>query len=483
MYHPATTIPPLQVDTAKMGKDGDHEIVVLAPKNNQQFKVERQKKKIITRPLPQSKIERFERAIIETNWDNIFSGKSLNEKTEAFHQVLRSNLDKYFPEKSINMTNLDRDWMSPELKNLHRAMQREFYKRRKSVKYKELKSKFKKLKRKTVQNFYSKFVSDLKESDPAKWYSMAKQIGAVDKMSRGDIKVQCLENLSNEQSVQKIAEHFSSISNEYSPINIQDLPCYLPAQPPPVIEEHEVYARIKRLKKSKTTLPIDIPAMLRQECVLFLAEPLTMIYNQSLSQGQYPAKWKFEWVTPAPKISEPQKISDMRKIACTSDYSKLFEGFLKDWILQDISESLDIGQFGGQPGIGTEHMLVCFVDRILHLLDTNHDKSAVIASCLDWSAAFDHQDPTIAIQKFIQLGVRASIIPLLVSYLSDRKMQVKFNGAVSSILTLIGGGPQGTLLGGLEYLVQSDNNANSVKPEDRYKFIDDLSVLQLVLLS
>ena len=227
------------------------------------------------------------------------------------------------------MTNLDRDWMSPELKNLHRAMQREFYKRRKSVKYKELKSKFKKLKRKTVKNFYSNFVSDLKKSDPAKWYSMAKQIGAVDKMSRGDIKVQCLENLTNEQSVQKIAEHFSSISNEYSPINIQDLPCYLPALPPPVIEEHEVYARIKRLKKSKTTLPIDIPAMLRQECALFLAEPLTMIYNQSLSQGQYPAKWKFEWVTPAPKISEPQKISDMRKIACTSDYSKIFEGFFK----------------------------------------------------------------------------------------------------------------------------------------------------------
>ena len=41
----------------------------------------------------------------------------------------------------------------------------------------------------------------------------------------------------------------------------------------------------------------------------------------------------------------------------------------------------------------------------------------------------------------------------------------------------IGGG------GGLEYLVQSNDNAESVEPDDRYKFIDDLSVLQLVLLS
>ena len=107
----------------------------------------------------------------------------------------------------------------------------------------------------------------------------------------------------------------------------------------------------------------------------------------------------------------------------------------------------------------------------------------MIASCLDWSAAFDRQDPTIAIQKFIQLGVRASLIPLLVSYLSERKMQVKFNGEVSRILTLIGEGPQGTLTGGLEYLVQSNDNATTLDPEDRYKYVDNLSVLQLVLLS
>ena len=69
---------------------------------------------------------------------------------------------------------------------------------------------------------------------------------------------------------------------------------------------------------------------------------------------------------------------------------------------------------------------------------------------MDWSAAFDHQDPIIAIQKFTQLGVRASLIPLLVSYLSDRKMQVKFIGEVSRILTLTGGGPKGTLTGDLE---------------------------------
>ena len=45
---------------------------------------------------------------------------------------------------------------------------------------------------------------------------------------------------------------------------------------------------------------------------------------------------------------------------------------------------------------------------------------------------------------------------------------------------LIGGGPQGTLIGGI---VQSNANADFVPPEDRFKYIDDLSLLQLVLLN
>ena len=102
---------------------------------------------------------------------------------------------------------------------------------------------------------------------------------------------------------------------------------------------------------------------------------------------------------------------------------------------------------------------------------------------LDLSAAFERQDPTLAIKKFIQLGVRPSLIVLLASYLTDRQMKVKFNGEMSEFMALIGGGPQGTLLGQLEYLVQSNDNADVVSPEDIFKYIDDLSLLQLVCMS
>ena len=62
-------------------------------------------------------------------------------------------------------------------------------------------------------------------------------------------------------------------------------------------------------------------------------------------------------------------------------------------------------------------------------------------------------------------------------------MRVKFNGEESDLLLLIGGGPQGTLIGQLMYLVQTNHNADNVNPDDRYKYIDDLTILQIISLA
>ena len=483
LYHPPTTLPPLQVDSDKKGKDSDHDVVLFAPVQNLNYRQERIKKTIRIRPVLESQVLKFEKDLANHPWQEVLENQTADKQAEIFHSFLRKKLDFYFPEKTVKISSLDKKWFSPTLKQLHRKMQREFHKKRNSQKYKTLKAKFKKMKRTAIKVFYDDFLSELKSTNPGKWYAMAKRIGAVDQMREDQVNVESLSNLSNLEAAQKIAEHFAAISNEYLPIDNSQLPCYLPALPPPTVEEHDVYLRLSRLKKTKSTLPIDIPEKIRRECSPFLAGPLAEIINSSLAQSQYPTVWKKEWITPVPKISHPKVIKDLRKISGTSDYSKVFEGYLKDWIMEDVAKNIDIGQFGGQPGIGTEHLIVCLLDRVLSLLDKHPDRSAVVMTSLDWAAAFDRQDPTLAVKKFIKLGVRPSLIPLLSSYLTDRTMQVKFNGELSKVLALIGGGPQGTLLGQIEYLVQSNDNADIISPEDRFKYIDDLSVLQLVCLA
>ena len=81
------------------------------------------------------------------------------------------------------------------------------------------------------------------------------------------------------------------------------------------------------------------------------------------------------------------------------------------------------------------------------------------------------------------MGVRPALVPILASYLTDRQMQVRFNSRYSTTHKLPGGGPQGTLIGLIEYFIQSNDNAECVDPNMRFKYVDDLTILELLLLS
>ena len=61
-------------------------------------------------------------------------------------------------------------------------------------------------------------------------------------------------------------------------------------------------------------------------------------------------------------------------------------------------------------------------------------------------------------------------------------MSVKFNNSESQIYNLIGGGPQGSQTGQQTYIVASDDNSYHVPLEDRFKFCDDVSILEVVML-
>ena len=61
-------------------------------------------------------------------------------------------------------------------------------------------------------------------------------------------------------------------------------------------------------------------------------------------------------------------------------------------------------------------------------------------------------------------------------------MSVKWHGCRSDPKDIHGGGPQGATLGLLEYMSQSNHSANCVDVKDRFKFVDDLSILEIVNL-
>ena len=375
------------------------------------------------------------------------------KKAKGFKETIISKLDKYFPVKSVKMSLLDKSWFNPTLKLMYNKMQKEYFTNRKSPLWKKLRSKFKKAKRKASKVFYQNFVSELKTTKPAMYYKMAKQIGAIDKTGNNEIKIECIEGLNPQEQVQAVADSMAEVSNQYSPVDLSKLPSYLPAEEAPQLEVYKVFQQIQKQKKTLSTLEIDIPANLRKEAAVFLAEPLTDIFNSCLRNGVYPNTWKFEWCTPVPKkVKKLKNFNDVRKIASTSDYSQIFEHFLLEYILKDISSKLSKRQYGGRKGVGTEHLLVTMMDRIQHLLE-DPETFAVLLSSYDWKGAFNRLDPTMVATKLIKMGIRSSIVKVLIDFLIDRKMKLKMNQETSSVLNLVGGGPQGSLIGQLFILL------------------------------
>ena len=182
--------------------------------------------------------------------------------------------------------------------------------------------------------------------------------------------------------------------------------------------------------------------------------------------GEYPDSYKLEIVTGTP------------------NFSRIFEKFLAEIMINDMKNSRDPSQYGNTKGVSTQHYLIKMVDRILTVLDTNNQSEAyaVIIQLIDWSQAFDRQCPKQGIQSFIKNGVRKSIIPVLISYFQNRKMKVKWKKNLSTSRNLPGGGPQGSNLGLIEYDSQSNDNTDFLSPEDKFKFVDDLSTLEMINL-
>ena len=132
------------MDEQKKGKDSDHGVLIWAPKASTRFKIKREKTKIKTRPLPQSKVNEFCFEFTRHKWEEVLATEDTNEKVDNFHTYIRGMVDKHFPEKEVVISNLDKEWMTPSLKVLLRRVQKELYRNGKTAKFKSLKRSFRK---------------------------------------------------------------------------------------------------------------------------------------------------------------------------------------------------------------------------------------------------------------------------------------------------------------------------------------------------
>jgi hypothetical protein len=151
-------------------------------------------------------------------------------------------------------------------------------------------------------------------------------------------------------------------------------------------------------------------------------------------------------------------------------------------MVEDMVHKMDPSQFGNLKNTSIQHYLVSLLHRISSALDGN-SKGNIFAACItfyDFKQAFSHQCHKLGILSFIRNGVRPSLIPVLVNYFQGRSCQIKWRGRLSKRRQLPGSGAQGSVIGNYEFLSQTNNNVDHIPEDDRWKWIDDLTTLEII---
>ena len=191
--------------------------------------------------------------------------------------------------------------------------------------------------------------------------------------------------------------------------------------------------------------------------------------------GLVPIQWKMANVTMIPKVNSPKSIDcDLRPISPISTISKLLEAKIGNWILDAISDKVDVKQFGAIKGRSTTQALTDLLHQWHSTLDNG---GSVKILFVDYAKAFDHVDQSIVCRRLLNLGTSRKLVIWIHSFLTDRKQHVKVGSTISGWLTLNGGIPEGSRLRPLCFLIMI-NNLKLPLPVST--FVDDTTITELV---
>ena len=177
-------------------------------------------------------------------------------------------------------------------------------------------------------------------------------------------------------------------------------------------------------------VPGDLPKKIVQQCASSLSVPLTIIFNRITQYAEYPAQWKIEHQIALPKSYPPESEDQLRNLAKTPFYSKLYEAFVGGWLVPIIKPYLDPGQCGLK-GFSITHYLI----KLLHFAHSTLDLKkphAVLAACVDLSKAFNRVDHGLVIQDLYDMHTPAWLLKIVISYLTEISMILTYNSSQST---------------------------------------------------
>ena len=213
-----------------------------------------------------------------------------------------------------------------------------------------------------------------------------------------------------------------------------------------LITPQAVKDKLKRLDANKAQGPDKISPKVLKELSDELAEPLCILFNKSLEEGQLPLDWKRAEVTAIFKKGTKTDPSNYRPISLTCIICKLLEQFVRDAVVSHMEDNglYSDCQHGFRKGRSCVTQLLEVMDDFTRLLD---DGNAIDVLYLDFQKAFDTVPHKRLLYKLKSYGISGNLRGWITDFLSDRTQVVRVGSSYSLESKVTSGIPQGSILG------------------------------------
>ena len=242
------------------------------------------------------------------------------------------------------------------------------------------------------------------------------------------------------------------------------------------IRTRHVRLLLKSLRQDQATGPDGFSAVLLKTLAKELSLPIAILARRIFGEGHWPQQWRLHHIIPIFKRGSAFLPGQYRGVHLTSILSKTVERVLGSPLTSFLEQhGYGNAQWAFRKKCSARDMVLMCVARWV-LLICQGKKIGLYLS--DIAGAFDRVSRHLLMGKLAQLGLPATFLDFLNSFLLPREGRVRVEGALSDVMLLCDMVFQGTVLGPPLWNTFFADVADHV-PQGRQQielFADDLSV-------
>jgi hypothetical protein len=404
------------------------------------------------------------------NFYSLYNAETVDEMVAILYYHLNVAIEM-IPFSVVTFTRRDKPWITTLVKNLINKRWKA-WREGKMALFNYYKSKVKN----EIINAKNNWANKCLETDRGAW-------NVVDELNNKNNAEDSIIRLLSSRSMTDLLEDFSCKFESTLNHHIQD-PIWLPPDDGEIFVDFnclDVYNRLKKLKRGKSTGNDGISNRLLQLFAAEIAGPLCSIMYNSIRTRTYPTAWKCIPASPVPKVSRPT-IDQFRPVCILPGMANIFDRLVHDSIKTDLYEGYYTYQHAFRVNASTETALIQCHSHVCSMLDLN-DTKAVRIVFFDLSNAFQKVRHDILIKRLISSNLKPGVIHWIKNYLCNRSMQVRIKGSNGrKISCAFSGVPQGSTLGPALFAVYMSGLGTIIMDENYIAILyaDDILLIERV---